>query len=200
MIPSDFELCQKWKKNQRNCLLLHHPTLRDAIYQNNSICVGKTNKKWVILHADGRDVLPQSWAFRIHLKKFLVWGDGAWDDILQRALQVLVTSSANHSAWTLDTENNRSLGICWTELESHFQMVWTHAGFSASLSSRVPLHKGTLITSTFQRGGDGPMRWCILNARHKIWDMVTSQCILAILLLNIISSIKPIGLCKPQER
>ena len=44
-----------------------------------------------------------------------------------------------------------------------------------------------------------PMRWCILNTHHKVWDMAISQYTLAILLLNIISN-QPIGLCEPQVK
>ena len=95
MILSDFELCKVKKKiKEIACYFIIRLCLKYAIYQNNSVCVGKTNKKGVILHADGRDMLPQSWAFRRILKADV--GDGAWDDVFQKASQCSVISSANH--------------------------------------------------------------------------------------------------------
>ena len=61
MILSDFELCKVKKKiKEIACYFIIRLCLRYAIYQNNSVCVGETNKKGVILLADGRDMLPQS--------------------------------------------------------------------------------------------------------------------------------------------
>ena len=64
----------------------------------------------------------------------------------------------------------------------------------------MALQERALITSTIQGSGDDPMRRCTLSPQHKVWDMVIAVYALAILLLNIISSIKPIGSYETQMR
>ena len=112
----------KWKKiKEIACYFIIRLCLRYAIYQNNSVCVGKTNKKGVILHADGRDMLPQSWAFRIHLKGFLMWGmvPGMMSFRKRHNVQWWVQLTTK-KCWTL--KNNMNLDICWAKLESPGRM------------------------------------------------------------------------------
>lgn len=202
--PTRFWVWQNETSEKWLVYFLNTSCVRDAIYHNNRVDVGKqvTNELFgmqILETATSKLSLPNP-SQEIPGARAGVGGCLLGQCPFRKPQQAAWSAQLTIKSECQALKMNQPCGLpdrIWIPLLNRVHL--STLGFSES-----PRHfygkEDTLTATTSQGGGDDPMRWCILSPRHTVWDTVIARHALATLLLNIISGIKPIGLWEPQAR